>query len=203
MAATFNLLRGRDLIWNYVTNNYLLGEDYPPFDLLHWNGDTTNLPANWHRAYLQRPLPRQQAGPARRADDRRHADRPAGWSRRPTYVQAGPRGSYRARRRASGRSPTISPGRCASCWPARAISPAWSTRPRRANINIGPTRRRRRRSTSSSPARPRPRAAGGPTGSRWIREHFRRGGARRGRAHARQGQLKAIEDAPGSYVRAR
>ena len=44
MAATFNLLRGRDLIWNYVTNNYLMGEDYPPFDLLHWNGDTTNLP---------------------------------------------------------------------------------------------------------------------------------------------------------------
>jgi polyhydroxyalkanoate synthase len=53
MAATFNLLRGRDLIWNYVTNNYLMGEDYPPFDLLHWNGDTTNLPAKWHQAYLK------------------------------------------------------------------------------------------------------------------------------------------------------
>ncbi|MGD9811078.1 MAG: PHA/PHB synthase family protein [Sphingobium sp.] len=52
MAATFNLLRGRDLIWNYVVNNYLLGEDYPPFDLLYWNGDTTNLPAKWHRQYL-------------------------------------------------------------------------------------------------------------------------------------------------------
>ena len=53
MAMTFNLLRGRDLIWNYVTNNYLMGEDYPPFDLLHWNGDTTNLPAKWHGAYLR------------------------------------------------------------------------------------------------------------------------------------------------------
>ena len=53
MAATFNLLRGRDLIWNYVVNNYLLGQEYPQFDLLHWNGDTTNLPAKWHRAYLQ------------------------------------------------------------------------------------------------------------------------------------------------------
>ncbi len=52
MAATFNLLRGRDLIWNYVTNNYLLGQDYAPFDLLHWNGDTTNLPAKWHLGYL-------------------------------------------------------------------------------------------------------------------------------------------------------
>jgi polyhydroxyalkanoate synthase subunit PhaC len=53
MAATFNLLRGRDLIWNYVTNNYLLGEDYPQFDLLYWNSDTTNLPARWHQSYLQ------------------------------------------------------------------------------------------------------------------------------------------------------
>ncbi len=53
MAATFNMLRGRDLIWSYVTSNYLLGEDYPQFDLLHWNSDTTNLPADWHRAYLQ------------------------------------------------------------------------------------------------------------------------------------------------------
>jgi polyhydroxyalkanoate synthase len=52
MAATFNLLRGRDLIWNYVTNNYLLGQDYPPFDLLHWNGDVTNLPSTWHKSYL-------------------------------------------------------------------------------------------------------------------------------------------------------
>ncbi len=53
MAATFNALRGRDLIWNYVVNNYLLGEPYPAFDMLHWNGDTTNLPAKWHRGYLQ------------------------------------------------------------------------------------------------------------------------------------------------------
>jgi polyhydroxyalkanoate synthase subunit PhaC len=52
MAATFNSLRSRDLIWNYVVNNYLMGEDYPPFDLLYWNGDTTNLPAKWHKAYL-------------------------------------------------------------------------------------------------------------------------------------------------------
>lgn len=53
MAAAFNSLRSRDLIWNYVTNNYLLGMDYTPFDLLHWNGDVTNLPSKWHMAYLK------------------------------------------------------------------------------------------------------------------------------------------------------
>lgn len=53
LAAAFNALRSKDLIWNYVVNNYLLGEDYPAFDLLHWNGDVTNLPAKWHNDYLK------------------------------------------------------------------------------------------------------------------------------------------------------
>ena len=52
LAATFNLLRGNDLIWSTVSKNYLMGEGYPAFDLLHWNGDVTNLPAKWHLSYL-------------------------------------------------------------------------------------------------------------------------------------------------------
>ena len=52
LALTFNMLRGKDLIWSTVVKNYLLGEDYPAFDLLHWNGDVTNLPAKWHRNYV-------------------------------------------------------------------------------------------------------------------------------------------------------
>jgi polyhydroxyalkanoate synthase len=88
MAATFNLLRGRDLIWNYVTNNYLLGEDYPPFDLLHWNGDTTNLPAKWHQAYLKQ-LYREnklvQPGGISIAGTPIHLNT----VKTPTYVQAG------------------------------------------------------------------------------------------------------------------
>ena len=52
LALSFNLLRGNDLIWSTVQKNWLLGEDYPAFDLLHWNGDVTNLPARWHKEYL-------------------------------------------------------------------------------------------------------------------------------------------------------
>ena len=52
LAATFNLLRGNDLIWCTVSKDYLMGEGYRAFDLLHWNGDVTNLPAKWHLSYL-------------------------------------------------------------------------------------------------------------------------------------------------------
>jgi len=52
LAMTFNLLRGKDLIWSPVVNHYLMGDKHPSFDLLHWNGDVTNLPAKWHKAYL-------------------------------------------------------------------------------------------------------------------------------------------------------
>ncbi|MGI4879056.1 MAG: PHA/PHB synthase family protein [Janthinobacterium lividum] len=52
MASTFNMLRSNDLIWSYVVNNYLLGKDYFPFDLLYWNSDSTNVPATWHTSYL-------------------------------------------------------------------------------------------------------------------------------------------------------
>jgi polyhydroxyalkanoate synthase len=53
MASTFNQLRSNDLIWSYVVNNYLLGKDYFPFDLLYWNSDATNVPARWHLSYLK------------------------------------------------------------------------------------------------------------------------------------------------------
>jgi polyhydroxyalkanoate synthase len=53
MATTFNLLRGRDLVWNYVVNNWLLGEEPAPFDMLSWNADSTRMPATMQTEYLR------------------------------------------------------------------------------------------------------------------------------------------------------
>jgi polyhydroxyalkanoate synthase len=53
MAMAFNMLRSNDLIWSYVVNNYLKGKSPSPFDLLHWNSDSTRMPAANHSYYLR------------------------------------------------------------------------------------------------------------------------------------------------------
>ena len=53
MAEAFNLLRANDLIWSFVINNYLMGKDPFPFDLLYWNSDSTRMPREMHSAYLR------------------------------------------------------------------------------------------------------------------------------------------------------
>lgn len=53
LAQTFSFLRPNDLVWNYVVGNYLKGEAPPAFDLLYWNGDSTNLPGPFYSWYLR------------------------------------------------------------------------------------------------------------------------------------------------------
>ena len=54
MATTFNMLRANDLIWSFVINNYLMGKEPFPFDLLYWNSDSTRMPAAMHSFYLHK-----------------------------------------------------------------------------------------------------------------------------------------------------
>ena len=54
MTRVFNLMRDNDLIWSFVINNYLLGRDPPPFDILYWNADCTRMPAMMHKFYLRK-----------------------------------------------------------------------------------------------------------------------------------------------------
>jgi len=53
MGGTFNMLRSNDLIWSFVVNNYLMGKDPFPFDLLYWNSDSTRMPYKMHSYYLR------------------------------------------------------------------------------------------------------------------------------------------------------
>ncbi|MEL6584991.1 MAG: class I poly(R)-hydroxyalkanoic acid synthase [Pseudomonadota bacterium] len=53
MASAFNMLRSSDLIWGYIINNYMLGKEPFPFDLLYWNSDSTAMPAKVHHFYLE------------------------------------------------------------------------------------------------------------------------------------------------------
>lgn len=201
MATTFNLLRGRDLVWNYVVSNYLLGNDYPAFDLLHWNGDTTNLPAKWHRAYLT-DLYRDNKLVVPKAITVLGEPLDLRTVKTPTYVQAG-------------REDHIAPAE--SVWkitdhfsgPVRFVLAGSG---HIAGVVNPPSAGKYQYWTNESGAKSLDEFVAGATETKgswwpdWIEWLEQRAPDKVGATGARvpgKGKLKAIEDAPGSYVKAR
>ncbi|PSJ37709.1 PHA/PHB synthase family protein [Allosphingosinicella deserti] len=200
MAATFNMLRGRDLIWNYVTSNYLLGEDYPPFDLLHWNGDTTNLPAKWHHSYLRDFYRDNKLVTGGIVVDGEPID--LGKVETPTYVQAG-------------REDHIAPAH--SVWkithhfkgPLRFVLAGSG---HIAGVVNPPEAQKYQYWTNDAKVSTLEEFVAGATETKgswwpdwiaWIGARSDKRVAAKGARTPGKGKLKAIEDAPGSYVRGR
>ena len=203
MALTFNLLRGRDLIWNYVTNNYLLGQDYAPFDLLHWNGDTTNLPAKWHMSYLTdlyrdnllvKPGALSVDGTPDRSDE--------GEDTRLCPGRA--RGSYRAggERLEASRDHFAGPMKfvlAGSGHIAGVVNPPSL----RANINIGLNPKPVETLAEFVAGATETTGSWWPDWLGWLRDQDDRMVHAKGARNPGKGKLKAIADAPGRYVRER
>ena len=201
MAATFNLLRGRDLIWSYVVNNYLLGDEPPPFDLLYWNSDTTNLPAPWHRDYLEsfyKGNKLAEKGGIKVAGVGVDIDSVA----TPTYVQAG-------------REDHISPPQ--SVWkimnhfagPKRFVLAGSG---HIAGVVNPPAAQKYQYWVNGTPCGTLEQFVAGaeehrgswwPDWLEWLKQQDGETVAAKGARVPGKGKAKAIEDAPGSYVKAR
>jgi polyhydroxyalkanoate synthase len=201
MAATFNLLRGRDLIWSYVTSNYLLGEDYPQFDLLYWNGDTTNLPAKWHQAYLTELYRENRlVQPGALVIDGTPIDLRK--VRTPTYVQAGredhiapPQSVWKITHHFSGPLRFVLAG---SGHIAGVVNP-----PEAGKYQYWTNEKQAETLDNFIAGATETKGSWWPDWLGWIESISDEKVLAAGVRAPGKGRLKAIEDAPGSYVKAR
>ena len=194
MAAVFNMLRPRDLIWPYVVNNYLLGKKPFPFDLLYWNADLTRLPAANHAFYLREfyHLNRLSKGELKLGGVKLDLKR----VKIPIYELAAREDHIAPTfRRSSARS--CSAARYASSCLVRGISQAWSIRRPGTNIGSGPDRHSLAEWVKKATETP---GSWWPDWGAWLAALS---GPKVPARDPAAGPLKPIEDAPGSYVRER
>ncbi len=196
LAGAFASLRANDLVWNYVVSNYLKGETPPPFDLLYWNGDSSNLPGPMYVYYLanlyldnrlREPGALTMAGEP--VDLARVTCPPTSSPRATTTSCRGDRrtGPRAPRRRADVRARRVRPHR--GCRQSAGQGAAQLLDQRR---RAGAT------PTTGSPAPRAVPAAGGRTGARGSRRH---GGALvRARRGGGQRREPTALSAPGRYV---
>ncbi|MGY3609215.1 MULTISPECIES: PHA/PHB synthase family protein [unclassified Bradyrhizobium] len=197
MATAFNMLRANDLIWSFVVNNYLLGKEQMPFDLLFWNSDSTRMPAAMHSFYLrkmyQRNLLTKPGGITL-------ADTPIDLSkvRTPAFILAT-------------REVHIAPWKstyAATCLYSGPVKVVLSAAGHMAGVISPPSSKYGHWANDNVPPSPDEWLAGAtphqgswwPLWDEWVTQFDA------GRVPAREpggGKLPAIENAPGSYVRVR
>ena len=198
LASAFASLRANDLVWNYVVNNYLKGETPPAFDLLHWNGDVTNLPSKWHNDYL-RDLYRDNKLVV--ADALEADGTPIDLTRvsTPTFVQAGredhiaPAESvWRITRHFTGPMEFLLAG---SGHIAGVVNPPEANKYQYwTNDKGAPTVEEWLKGATEHPG------SWWPDWAKWMAD---KSGPKVKAPTPGSGKLKVIEDAPGTYVRAR
>ena len=189
------------MIWSYVTNNYLLGEDYPQFDLLHWNSDTTNLPADWHRAYLQQLYRENKlVQPGGIAIDGVPIDLRI--VKTPTYVQAGredhiapPQSVWKITHHFQGPMRFVLAG---SGHIAGVVNP-----PEAGKYQYWTNEAKVDGLEAFIAGATETKGSWWPDWIRWIEARSQEKVLAAGVREPGKGRLKAIEDAPGSYVKAR
>ena len=201
--TTFSFLRPNDLVWNYVVGNYLKGETPPPFDLLYWNSDGTNLPGPmycWYlrNTYLENKLRKPGKLTVLRREDRPRRDRRAGLhlrlARGPHRAVAGGLREHAACSSGKRRFVLGASGHIAGVInpPAKNKRSHWIGNDKLAGQTPMP----------GSPGARSTRAAGGPTGPPGSKPHRAASRSPRPRRPATR-KYKAIEPAPGRYVKAK
>jgi len=198
MASMFNLMRENDLIWSFVVNNYLMGREPPPFDLLYWNADATRLPATMLLFYIQEMYKNNALGkPGRLKLNGVPID--LGKVTVPVYIFAA-------------KDDHIAPWR--SCYPGTQLfgGPKRFVLAASGHIAgvINPPAAKKYSHWTNPKLSPSPEAwlegaeshegSWWPDQARWL---GRRGGPKVPARQPGDGALQPIEDAPGSYVRER